>query len=253
MSSPSDNRWFGSTLEFGSWRVRLAAPDERDAIMALRAKSFRGTASDNDSDAFDDTSLHLWVGHVGQGPSATARLALHHTPAQVLAGYSAQFYDLSRLAQAGLPVLELGRLCRAEASKNAEADVLRLIWAGVARIVLKTNAKRLVGCTSFPTVNPADFAPVLSLLSAQHVGPHALRPDRKPGQSHSLASHQAPMHPSTARQMPPLLRAYLMLGGWVSDHLVVDPDLATSHIFTCVDIATMPEARKRLLTQLARG
>ena len=32
--------------------------------------------------------------------------------------------------------------------------------------------------------------------------------------------------------MPPLLRTYLLMGGWVSDHAVVDRDLNTLHVFT---------------------
>ena len=36
--------------------------------------------------------------------------------------------------------------------------------------------------------------------------------------------------------MPPLLRSYLALGGWVSDHAVVDPGLQTMHVFTGVEI-----------------
>ena len=51
--------------------------------------------------------------------------------------------------------------------------------------------------------------------------------------------------------MPPLLRAYLALGGWVGSDLVIDRELGTSHVFTCVEIAAMPEPRKRLLCALA--
>ena len=34
-------------------------------------------------------------------------------------------------------------------------------------------------------------------------------------------------------------------------HLVIDPDLGTCHIFTCVEIETMPEARKRVFLRMA--
>jgi len=47
--------------------------------------------------------------------------------------------------------------------------------------------------------------------------------------------------------MPPLLRTYLMMGGWVSDHAVVDHDLNTLHVFTGVEIAAVPPNRARLL------
>ena len=47
--------------------------------------------------------------------------------------------------------------------------------------------------------------------------------------------------------MPPLLRTYLMMGGWVSDHAVIDPQMNTLHVFTGLEIRAIPEARKRLL------
>ncbi|MDP5347697.1 MAG: ornithine-acyl-ACP acyltransferase, partial [Paracoccaceae bacterium] len=47
--------------------------------------------------------------------------------------------------------------------------------------------------------------------------------------------------------MPPLLRTYLMMGGWVSDHAVIDPQMNTLHVFTGLEIRAIPEARKKLL------
>ena len=47
--------------------------------------------------------------------------------------------------------------------------------------------------------------------------------------------------------MPPLLRSYLTMGGWVSDHAVVDRDLNTLHVFTGLEIASIPAARAKAL------
>ena len=52
-------------------------------------------------------------------------------------------------------------------------------------------------------------------------------------------------------RMPPLLRTYLTMGGWVSDHAVVDPKMNTLHVFTGVEIAAIPPVRKRLLRAIA--
>jgi hypothetical protein len=41
------------------------------------------------------------------------------------------------------------------------------------------------------------------------------------------------------------------MGGWVSDHAVIDAEMATLHVFTGVEITTIPPARKRLLRALA--
>ena len=53
-------------------------------------------------------------------------------------------------------------------------------------------------------------------------------------------------------RMPPLLRTYLIMGGWVSDHAVVDDQMNTLHVFTGLEISAIPPARKRLLRAVAQ-
>ena len=51
--------------------------------------------------------------------------------------------------------------------------------------------------------------------------------------------------------LPPLLRTYLGMGGWVSDHAVVDRELDTLHVFTCVEVDRVPAARAASLRAVA--
>jgi putative hemolysin len=51
--------------------------------------------------------------------------------------------------------------------------------------------------------------------------------------------------------LPPLLRTYLGMGGWVSDHAVVDRELDTLHVFTCVEVDRIPAARAASLRAVA--
>jgi len=37
--------------------------------------------------------------------------------------------------------------------------------------------------------------------------------------------------------MPPLLKTYLAMGAWVSDHAVVDLNMKTLHLFTGMEIS----------------
>ena len=53
------------------------------------------------------------------------------------------------------------------------------------------------------------------------------------------------------KAMPPLLRSYLLMGGWVSDHAVRDRDLGTLHVFTGLEVGRVPVRRKRVLRGLA--
>jgi len=42
-----------------------------------------------------------------------------------------------------------------------------------------------------------------------------------------------------------------MMGGWVSDHAVLDFDLDTLHVFTGLEIRAIPEGRARALRMVA--
>ena len=53
------------------------------------------------------------------------------------------------------------------------------------------------------------------------------------------------------KAMPPLLRTYLLMGGWVSDHAVRDRDLGTLHVFTGLEVGRVPAHRRRALIGMA--
>lgn len=232
---------FGAPIVAGNYRAWLAGPADMPAVMALRAEAFRKGA--DDSDGFDGRVLHLCAGPVGEAPTATVRVALHLTGESLRGGYASQWYDLQALADSSGVVLELGRLCG-----RGSGDALRLLWGAVARLVMTCEAQRLVGCTSFMTTDPRDVAPILAQLHARHVGPAGLRPRITAPESQPLALYR---RVDTGAEMPPLLRFYLLLGAWVSDHVVIDRNLGTCHVFTCVDVAAMPQARRKTLSRVA--
>ena len=251
MSSPEHARLFGSAILVAGREVRLARSGDLPGVMDLRGRAFRQGVED--VDIHDACSLHLWVGPEaapGAPPQASLRLRLHPDGAALLTGYCAQTYDLTALSHQPGAVLELGRLCTEPGS--ADPDLLRLIWAGVARLVLRGGVARLVGCVSFAGSDPAPLTPALAFLAAHHLGPAATRPAPRARQVVPFAALAADARPQGAALVPPLLRAYLTLGGWVSDHLVIDADLNTCHVFTCVEVATLPEARRRTLNALAQ-
>ncbi len=95
--------------------------------------------------------------------------------------------------------------------------------------------------------DPARHRPALARL-APFLAPPGLGPLR-------LAAEVAPIvaGPAGDAPLPPLLQTYLAMGGWVSDHAVVDRELDTLHVFTGVEIAAIPPARARLLRAMAAG
>ena len=263
-NSGADGTAFGQALTLGGLTVRLAGPKDMPALGRLRARAFRGDDQAYDLDEQDSRAWHLWLGQSTQAdcpgaaaePLATARLTLHTARASLLAGYCAQSYDLCALSALPGPVLEVGRVCldpRIEADTAQRADLFRLMWAGIARLVLRHQVQRLIGCASFATTDPRSCLPALQVLAARHIGPARLRPAKRAAETFDLPAPGADITMEGLQALPPLLRAYLAWGGWVSDHLVIDRDLATAHVFTCVEVATMPDARKRVLARMADG
>ena len=249
MPSATHPDLFGAPILVAGREVRLAAPGDMDAILALRARAFRDGAEDRD--AFDADCLHLWVGRAEGRLAATVRLRRHSDAQALLAGYAATVYDLTAMAGAGGEVLELGRLCAEPGA--GDTNLLKLLWAGVARLALATGCARLIGCTSFHTTDAASLDAAWALLAARHQGPEGLRPGRKAGEVYGFETITTPPNPGATALMPGLLRAYLAMGGWVSDHAVVDRDLGTCHVFTCVELDRMPPRRRRVMTQMAGG
>jgi L-ornithine Nalpha-acyltransferase len=236
-------------LERGRYRARLAeGPLDMDLVLGLRRAVFRGGLS-ADHDRFDTACRHLMIEEVSGQLVGVARLLMTTGP-EIGATYAAQFYDLSPLAGYPGPMLELGRF--ALDPRWHDPDILRLAWAALARLVEDRGVSLLFGCSSFAGADPARHSAALGLLAQRHLGPPHLRPQVKGdayGYADALAGRPVTREVALAG-LPPLLRSYLQLGGWVSDHAVKDAELDTLHVFTAVEVANVPPSRLRALRAL---
>ncbi|WP_291238999.1 GNAT family N-acetyltransferase [Gemmobacter sp.] len=233
-------------LSTGRLTARLAeTAEDVGRAQALRHLCFHGRPG-RDADAFDSRCDHVLLESQGQLLGCYRVLGLDAGGAGH--SYSGQRYDLAGLTARRAPMLELGRFCLAPG--QPDPDLMRLAWAMLARLVDRAGAALLFGCTSFPGADPARHAAALSLLAA-HPAPPALAPGRRSPDILPLQD-LPPADPRQARgQLPALLRSYLALGGWVSDHAVIDRQMDTLHVFTAVEIAAIPPARARALRLLA--
>ncbi|MEO1314955.1 MAG: ornithine-acyl-ACP acyltransferase, partial [Pseudomonadota bacterium] len=108
----------------------------------------------------------------------------------------------------------------------------------------------LFGCSSFKGTEAEAYMDAFALLKERHLAPKRWLPRVKAPRVFRFAARLKLRKPNlklAMKGMPPLLRTYLLMGGWVSDHAVVDKDLDTLHVFTGVEIGAIPAARKRLL------
>ncbi len=245
-------------LEKGCYTARFASNDtDIQAAQALRALLFLpdkidpGTAM-RDQDEFDSICRHVLI-----EDCTTQQLVCCFRFLPLLDGmeiersYSAQFYELSALKRFSGKMVEMGRFC--VHPEKSDPDILRIAWGAVTRYVDENKVKMLFGCSSFQGMDAGMYLDAFALLKTHHLAPHRWSPKVKAPSVYRFAQrlrHQ----PDAARVticMPPLLRTYLMMGGWVSDHAVIDRDLNTLHVFTGLEIAQIPAARKRLLRMVA--
>ncbi len=239
-------------VEKGRYRLRLAdGAADLDAALRLRALAFRGDADRDDRDRLDADCLHLLIEETGTGALvACFRVLPLASGAEVQRSYSAQFYDLSRLGTFPGRICELGRFCLRPGLHDP--DIVRLSWAGLMRLVENAGADMMIGCSSFHGTDPRPVAPALALLGARQAAPVRWAPQPRMPEHIRLADFVPPDDPARGlAAMPPLLRSYLGMGCWTSDHAVIDRDLGTLHVFTGLERAAIPPARLRRLLELA--
>jgi putative hemolysin len=203
-----------------------------------------------DVDPLDDLCRHVLIEDSRSGLLVGGFRMLHlASGAGIDRSYSARFYDLAGLRGFAGPMVEVGRFCVHPA--QSDPDILRLAWATLARHVDETGAELLFGCSSFLGTDPGPFEDAFAMLRDRHLAPTRWKPGVKAPEIFRFGALRDPDPRRAMASMPPLLRTYLMMGGWVSDHAVVDRTLGTMHVFTGLEVRAIPPARARALRLLA--
>ncbi|MEM1264869.1 MAG: GNAT family N-acyltransferase [Pseudomonadota bacterium] len=222
-----------------------------DAALDLRSVCFRGATGD-DRDQFDALCRHVIVEDTQTGAVVCCfRILPLDCGAAIGRSYAAQFYDLENLASFSGPVMEMGRFCIAPHAKDPA--ILRTAWSAMTQFVDEQGVELLFGCSSFQGTEAERYMDAFALLKERHLAPRRWLPRAKAPRVFRFAARLKLKKPNlklAMKGMPPLLRSYLVMGGWVSDHAVVDHDLDTLHVFTGLEIKAVPPARKRLLRAL---
>ena len=160
-------------------------------------------------------------------------------------------YELSGLEAFEGRMVEMGRFCLHP--EWHDPDILRVAWGAMTTFVDENDVEMLFGCSSFAGTETADYLDAFAMLKHGHLAPKRWLPRVKAPDVFRFAARlrRKPDLKKAMRRMPPLLRTYLMMGGWVSDHAVVDRPVNTLHVFTGLEIGAIPPARKRLLRAVA--
>jgi putative hemolysin len=144
---------------------------------------------------------------------------------------SEEEFDLSGLRRTGRSLLEVGRTCLHPDHRGGGA--LQRLWQGLAAIVAEEGAEILFGLASFPALDPAPLAQPLSLLHHDHLAPEVLRPRSRWPVAMNLLPREQVDRRKAVLAMPPLIKAYLRLGGVVGDNVFRD------EAFGCIDVCML--------------
>jgi len=236
-------------VRLGNLEVRLAeSNDEIAAAQSLRYRVFyeemaarpspEMAARQHDFDAYDDVCDHLLVLDHNRGSGAAAvvgtyRLIRREAAELTGAFYSSSEYDIDKLVDYPGPVLELGRSCVDTAYRNR--PTMQLLWTGISCYVFQHDIALMFGCASLPGTDPQAVALPLSYLSRFHLAPPEIRPVALPERYVDMnLLPENEIDPRRAlNDLPPLIKGYLRLGGFVGDGAVID------HQFNTIDVCVV--------------
>ncbi len=239
-------------LKTGTLEVRLAeTAAELDAAQALRYRIFYDEmqakpdsatlAAQRDVDAYDATCDHLLVLDHALGTGADAVVGTYRlirkSAADACGGfYTRHEFDISPLLTLSGKLLELGRSC--VDTRYRTRPTMQLLWRGIASYVFHHDIALMFGCASLPGIDPDAHALPLSYLHHYHLAPEAMRPRALPDRY--VALNRMPKEAVDMKRaladLPPLIKGYLRLGGFIGDGAVIDDQFNTVDV--CILVKT---------------
>ncbi len=248
-------------LALETLEVRLAeSAAEIDAAQALRYRVFyeeleaRPTPlmkrRARDADKFDAYCDHLVVidrARIDGNPRVvgTYRLMRRSVATAHEGFYVAQEYDVAPLLRYPGEVAEVGRSCVHRDYR--QGAVMQLLWRGISEYVGAFDVEMLFGCGSFTGTDPTRFAVALSYLYHRHLAPESFRP-------RALSHRYVDMRflPRAVvgddiglAALPPLMKGYMRLGGFVGDGAVIDWQFNTVDVCVLVKTDRLTEKYRR--------
>lgn len=245
-------------IRAGNLLARLAATDaDVEAAQALRFRVFfeemgakptvEAKHLRRDADGFDPYCDHLLVIDEAAGDSVVGTYRVLRREAAAAKGgfYSESEYDIRPLLDLPGEILELGRSCVDAAYRTRLT--MNLLWQTIAAYVFHYDVGVMFGCASLSGTDAAAHATALSYLHHYHLAPPAFRPKALPERYVDML--QIPREQLDAKAalaaLPPLVKGYLRLGGFVGDGAVIDRDFNTTDVSIVVKTDLITEKYSR--------
>ena len=239
----------GDGISLGDIRVRLAKDTtEIEQAQAIRYKifyeEFNAKPSDmmevakRDFDHFDDFADHLIVIDDDE-IVGTYRLLRQEQAEQAGRFYTSDEFDISKLINNYDGLMEMGRSCVLPDYRSKA--VLQLLWQGIAEYVAYYGVKFLFGCASFQGTDPKEHAKALSFLYHNNLAPEEFRPHALPDvyTNMNLADPDTINARDVLKSLPPLIKGYLRIGGFVGDGAFIDHSFGTTDVCVVLNTSAM--------------
>lgn len=236
----------------GSLEVLIATNKEQiRASQALRFRVFceemgakaskEAKAQKLDFDEFDDICDHMLVIDHDRGGEVVGsyRLLRRSKLPRGRHFYTEGEYDISKaLNHFKGEVMELGRSCVDRAYRTR--STMQLLWRAIGEYVALYNVELLFGCASFPGHRYKIHATHLSYLYHYHLAPAEFRPKalkiRRRRKPMNLVDKDHLDKRECMVTLPPLIKGYLRLGGFVGDGAFKDKPYNTTDV--CIVLKT---------------
>jgi putative hemolysin len=196
-------------------------------------------ALERDEDEFDAVFDHLIVIHEPTRETVgTYRLQTGESAARHLGYYSAREFDFEPFESIRRQLIELGRACVHRDHRTAQ--VLGLLWRGIAYYAKEHGARYLIGCSSLTSQDEDLGASMYRHLTPEHLAPSAFR-------TIPLPAYMCPMNGTAPSLLPPprLLRGYLALGAKLCGPPALDRRFQTIDFLTMLDLEKLPPLAQR--------
>lgn len=241
-------------IRAGQLEVRLAQTQEEiEASQALRYQVFvdeigaipspENAAQRRDIDQYDAVCDHLLVldhTEVASGRIVGSyRLLRRENMRRVGQFYTASEFDISTMESYPGEILELGRSCVHPDFRSRA--VMQLLWRGIAAYLEKHKIDVMFGCGSLYGADPKQHREALSYLYHYHLAPQELRILALPELyvEMNLLPKESLNAARTFAALPPLIKGYLRLGGFVGKGAVVDKIYNTTDVAIVVKTQTV--------------
>ncbi|EKE10115.1 MAG: hypothetical protein ACD_16C00079G0020 [uncultured bacterium] len=221
-------------LRSGTLEARLARSEkEIEAAQILRYEVFYdecGAQPDEtmallkrDVARIDDfCDVLLVIDHSQNRIVGTYRFMLREAAENYGNYYTSSEFDISKIIAFPGEIMELGRSCVQKAYRTK--PTMQLLWRGIGAYIQQNNVDLCFGCGSFIGTDVDKYRQALAYLYHYHLAPPELRATalRIHHQEMDLIAKEQVNKKEAMSQLPPLIKGYLRLGGYVGDGAFID-------------------------------